>query len=253
MDADNLREILDFAVSAAREAGDLTLRYFQTPFTVDTKTDNTPVTIADRGAEELLRNRITKTYPDHGILGEEFGETKGRTPARWILDPIDGTMSFISGVPLYSVLMGFEFEGRMLAGVVHLPALHETVYAARGLGARWNDRPARVSEVRDLSHARLLYCGTKAISARQRGREFERLRDRCYADRSWSDAYAYALVATGRAEIALDPVMSIWDTAALLPIVTEAGGTLTDWSGREDHTASAIVATNGHLFDSVMA
>ncbi len=252
MDAKSLQDVLDFAVDAARAAGELTLRYFQTALTVETKTDNSPVTVADRGAEELLRERISKAFPDHGILGEEFGETTGREAARWILDPIDGTVSFISGVPLYCVLIGFEFEGRMLAGVIHMPALRETVYAARGLGCRWNEREAHASDVSELSRARLLYGGSKALYVRGRGRAFERLRDRCYADRAWSDGYAYALVATGRAEIVLDPIMNIWDTAALLPVVTEAGGTLTDWNGQSDHTASAIVATNGKLFGPVM-
>lgn len=248
----DLQTILDYAVESAREAGQLTLEYFNKAIPQESKADQTPVTVADRASEELLRRRIEAAYPSHGILGEEFGEKPGREPARWILDPIDGTYSFVSGVPLYSVLVGFEWAGEMLAGVIHLPALAETVYAARGLGCWWNGRRARVSAVTELGKARLLSTGTKHLCQSGRGPAFERLRDACRFDRSWCDAYAYTLVATGRAEIALDPVMSIWDTAALLPVVLEAGGTLTDWTGRTTHTAGEAVATNGVLFDAVM-
>lgn len=247
-----LGSILDFAVESAQLAGRLTLGHFQAGAAVETKTDNTLVTVADRGAEQLLRSRIEAAYPGHGIIGEEFGEKRGGAPARWILDPIDGTVSFVSGVPLYSVLIGFEWQGEVLAGVIHLPALGETVYAARGLGCRWNGRAARVSDVSDLGRARLAVTSAKLMYREGRGPAYERLRGACYADRGWSDAYGYALLATGRVEIVLDPIMSIWDTAALLPVVTEAGGRLTDWTGRTSHTAKEIVATNGVLHEQVL-
>jgi histidinol-phosphatase len=253
MNQAQLAEILDFAVESAQLAGAFTLGYFRAGAAYEMKSDNTPVTAADRGAEQRLRERIEARFPTHGIVGEEYGEKTGRDPARWILDPIDGTVSFISGVPLYSVLVGFEWAGEMLAGVIHLPALGETVYAARGLGCRWNGRPAHVSDVSDLAHGRLVVTSPKLIYQHGRGPAYERLRDACYADRGWSDAYGYALLATGRAEIVLDPVMALWDTAALLPIVTEAGGTLTDWAGHPTHTAPEAVATNGRLFDAALA
>ncbi len=252
MDPQDLRELLDFAVHAARQAGELTLRHFDPAIAFEMKADNTPVTIADRGAEELLRKLIARAFPSHGIVGEEFGEQAGSEPARWILDPIDGTISFISGVPLYSVLVGFEWRGEMLAGVIHLPALRETVYAARGLGCRWNDRPAHVSDVRELRRARLVLTSAKLAYECGRGPAYERLRAACYADRGWSDAYGYALLATGRAEIVLDPRMALWDNAALLPVVTEAGGTFTDWAGQPTHTAPEALATNRRLFDAVL-
>lgn len=252
MQAPNLKPILDLAVDSAHAAGALTLGLFNAGTPHERKADRSPVTAADRGAEELLRRRIEAAFPMHGILGEEFGEKPGREPARWILDPIDGTQSFISGVPLFSVLVGFEWHGEMLAGVIYFPALNETLCAARGLGCSWNGRPARVSEVRTLADARLVCTGTKGMYQLGRGAAFERLRDACALDRGWSDAYAYALVATGRAEIALDPIMNLWDNAALLPIVVEAGGTFTDWSGRPTHTAPEALATNGHLLPAVL-
>lgn len=252
----DLRELLGFAVESAQLAGAFTLGYFNAGTPHELKADRTPVTAADRGAEERLRARIAARYPTHGIVGEELGEQPprdpGREPARWILDPIDGTQSFICGVPLYSVLVGFEWRGQMAAGVLHLPALGETIYAARGLGCFWNGRPARVSDVSDLSQARLSFTSTKLMIQQGRLARFDRLRDACLVDRGWSDAYGYALLATGRVDVVLDPCMALWDNAALLPIVTEAGGTFTDWTGRPTHTAKEALATNGRLLEAVL-
>lgn len=252
LDEKTLRETLDFAVDAAQLAGSFTLGYFNASPPVELKADRTPVTAADRGAEERLRQRIERAFPTHGIVGEEFGVKAGTEPARWILDPIDGTVSFICGVPIYAVLVAFEWEGEAVAGVIHLPALGETVYAARGLGCRWNGRPAHVSGVRELAEARLVHAGIKHAKKFGRGAEVERLLTACGTERGFCDAYGYALVATGRAEISLDPVMALWDTAALLPVLTEAGGTLTDFAGTPTHTAPEALATNGHVFDAVM-
>jgi histidinol-phosphatase len=252
LDQKTLQDVLDFAVESAQLAGSFTLGFFNASPPVELKADRTPVTAADRGAEERLRQRIERAFPTHGIVGEEFGEKAGSEPARWILDPIDGTYSFICGVPLYAVLIGFEWEGEAVAGVIHLPALQETVYAAKGLGCRWNGRPARVSDVKDIGEARLVFASAKFARKHGKGAEFERLLTACGNDRGFCDAYGYALVATGRAEIAVDPVMSLWDTAALYPVVTEAGGSLTDWRGNATHTAPEAIATNGHLLEPVL-
>ncbi|MDX2197360.1 MAG: inositol monophosphatase family protein [Phycisphaerae bacterium] len=250
---DELESLLEFAVESAQLAGAFTLGFFNAATPHQMKADRTPVTEADRGAEQRLRERITKYFPQHGILGEEFGETPGAAATgargggagRWILDPVDGTYSFICGVPLYATLVAFERDREMLLGVIHLPALHETIYAARGLGCWWNGRRARVSNVATLSDARLCTTGTKNIAKHGREPGFQRLREACYADRAWSDAYAYALVATGRAEIAVDPIMSLWDVAPLYPIIHEAGGRITDWRGEQNPFATDSVATNG--------
>lgn len=252
IDRRQLQEILEFAIESAQLAGAFTLGYFNAGTPHEMKADNTPVTVADRGAEQRLRHRIEKAFPRHGILGEEFGEKRGEDPARWIIDPIDGTISFISGVPLYSVLVGFEWRGEMLAGVIHLPALHETVYAARGLGCWWNGRRARVSDVDRLDHAVLLSAGAKGIYEHGRGNAYERLRDACYADRGWCDAYGYALLATGRAEIMLDPAVSLWDLAAVIPIIQEAGGRIGDWAGGSIYGATECVATTARLHEPVL-
>ena len=257
MDASQLREALDFALDTARQAGALTLKYFHSDTGYEMKADNTPVTRADKEAEELIRRRIETQYPTHGIVGEEFGEKTGREPARWIIDPIDGTFSFICRAPLYCNLIGLEWKGDVVVGVIHLPALGETVYAASGLGCHWdstqfNQRIARVSGIDKLVEARLLHGGPKLMQRHGKLDGFNRLREAVYAERGWCDGYAYALVATGRAEIMLDPILSIWDVAALVPVITEAGGTLTDWTGVRTHTAREAVATNGLLFHDVM-
>ena len=250
---------LELALTAAREAGAITLRYFcQSNYAVELKRDQSPVTIADREAERHLRERIAALFPGDAILGEEFGERPGDSGYRWILDPIDGTKSFISGVPLYGTLVGVEFERRSLAGVIHIPALHETVYACEGEGAmfvRGNGAPspARVSRTSRLCDA--LFCTSEVRSFARSGRreaydEFDRA---CRLARTWGDCYGYLLVATGRADIMVDPLMNVWDCAALQPIIEQAGGTFTDWQGNATIYGGESIATNGLVFGEAIA
>jgi len=246
----NLRSYLDFAVDAAWQAGQLTLARFQTGIAVERKADGSAVTEADRASEQLLRRLIGQAFPDHAVLGEEYGESPARGGARWILDPIDGTASFVQGVPLYAVLVGLEIEGDAVVGVAYFPALDEMVAAARGLGCSWNGRRARVSTVDRLEDAVL----TITDPGDEHGREErEAMIARTGLQRGWGDAYGHALVATGRAEIALDPVVNPWDCAALIPILQEAGGTFTAWDGRVTIEGGNAVSTNGLLFDAVTA
>ncbi len=247
-----LRTMLDFAVEAAWQAGKITLEYFQTGTAVERKADASPVTLADRRAEESLREGIQRTFPDHGILGEEFGEIPGRSPYRWVLDPLDGTRSFIQGVPLYGVMMGLEYDGRMILGVVHFPALSETVYAAKGQGCYCNGRRAHVSAVSRLEEAVVTATDVQSLYREGRGPVFESLQTRTRLQRTWGDCYGHILVATGRAEIMLDPILKIWDCAALQPILEEAGGTFTDWTGNPTHMGGNGISTNRHLFQTIM-
>jgi histidinol-phosphatase len=250
---------LALAVEAAKQAGQITLEYFRrNDLDVELKCDDTPVTAADRRAEECLRSRIAAAFPDDGILGEEFPEQPGTSGFRWIVDPIDGTKSFIHGVPLYSTLIGVECEGRSVLGVIRIPALDEAVYAARGLGAwyvRTDDspRPARVSQQQSLSKS--LFLTSEVLTFEKVGRRaiFDRLQNAARLTRTWGDGYGYLMVATGRADLMVDPVMEIWDAAALPPILEEAGGTFTDWHGNADHQAREGIATNGLLLDQVLA
>ena len=248
----SLRTLLDFAIDAAWQAGKITLEYFQSGAAVERKADASPVTLADRRAEEKLRDCIQRAFPHHGILGEEFGEVAGRSPYRWVLDPLDGTRSFIQGVPLYGVMMGLEDAGKAVLGVVHFPALGETVYAAKGEGCYWNGRRARVSEVTQLEEAVVLATSVRSLYEEGHGAVFEALQEKTRLQRTWGDCYGHTLVATGRAEIMLDPILNIWDCAALQPILEEAGGTFTDWTGMPTHMGGNGISTNGHLLPTVM-
>lgn len=254
----DLRERLEFALEIAREAGRLTQAYFQTTgLRVDRKRDGTQVTVADREAEALLRRAILARFPDDGVLGEEHGETPGTSGLRWVLDPIDGTASFVCGVPLYSNLVALERDGRALAGVVHLPALGETVYAARGLGA-WHvvgegaPRRAHVSSVASLKDA--VVCTTSLDYFARAGvpELFGKVQASCALFRGWSDAYAAVLVATGRAEALAEPKVSIWDVAAVQVVVEEAGGAYSDFSGGANLSAGACLASNGRVHEELL-
>src|SRR6266436_6003680 len=252
-DKSELKELLNFAVRLAREAGDITCRHFKGTFAAERKADNSFVTIADREAERSLRASIERSFPDDGILGEEEGDKIGTSQRRWIIDPVDGTYSFVHGVPLYAVLIGLEIDGESVLGAVNLPALNELVYAARGLGCYWNGEPERVSATKNLSEALLLATDFGTAEQYGFGPAAQKLQGQVNARRTWGDAYGHVLVATGRADIMLDPVMNVWDCAALLPVVEEDGGSFTDWQGKRTIHGGNAISTNGLLFDDVMA
>ena len=273
------RKELELATRIATEAGELTLRHYRRagtdPVDVESKADGSPVTIADREAERLLRDRIAAAFPDDGILGEEWGEEPGSSGRRWILDPIDGTKSFVHGVPLYGVMVALEADGEAVVGVLRFPPLDETVAAARGLGCAWNGIRVRVSDVAALDQALVLTSGDArprerpaaaaptsptsptspapdaGLATRVNG--LNEIAGRARIFRTWGDCYGYALVATGRAEAMLDPILNAWDAAAVRPIIEEAGGVFTDWDGTPSHLSGHAVATNAALADRIRA
>jgi histidinol-phosphatase len=247
-----LKRILDFAVLLAREAGETTLRYFRGPFTPERKADNSFVTIADMESEKLIREKLAQAFPEDAILGEEEGLRPGTSGRCWILDPIDGTYSFVHGVPLYAVLIGLEVDGEPVLGVINMPALNEIVFAGKGLGCFWNGERCRVSSVDSLNEALLLSSDFGICEQFGFGEAAEKLQAQAHARRTWGDAYGHFLVATGRAEVMLDPVMNVWDCAALLPIIEEAGGTFTDWRGERTIRGGNAISTNGLLYRQVM-
>lgn len=247
MTIDGYRDLLDFAVEVAWRAGRITLAHYQTGIAADLKADDSPVTRADRDAERLVRELIEARFPHDGLLGEELGEERPGADRRWIVDPIDGTRTFVRGVPFYGVLLALEEEGEAVLGVMHFPALDETVSAARGLGCWWNGRRALVSQTTSLGSAFVATTDAENIYHCGRGRGWDILRARVAGWRTWGDCYGYALVATGRVDAMLDPQMSIWDAAALLPIIEEAGGVFTDWHGAPGHRGDSAVATNAAL------
>jgi len=244
---------LEFAVDLAHSAGAIAMRYFRADPAQETKSDGSIVTIADREAEQLIRETLARAYPADAVLGEEFGERAGTSGRRWIIDPIDGTFSFAHGVPLFGVLIALETGRAPQLGVAHFPALTETVAAARGYGCTWNGVRAKTSTTTRLSDA-LLVCGDFfACSSHGLGSPAAALQRRVRERRGWGDCYGHVLVATGRADVALDPVVSVWDCAALAAILEEAGGTFTDWSGRATIYGANAISTNSALFAEVMA
>jgi histidinol phosphatase-like enzyme (inositol monophosphatase family) len=242
-------DLLDTAVELARLAGAEALRHFRTDdLVVDRKGDGTPVTIADRSAERLLREELARRHPDDTVLGEEEGVTAGTSGRRWLVDPVDGTKAFTHGVPTWSTLLAVEDEHGLAVGVIDLPALGETVYAGRGLGCFSNGRPARVSDRDILPGSYLTTSGFDywpvevLLAVRQSGLQM----------RTWGDGYGYALVATGRVEVMVDPSAALWDLAAMPVIIAEAGGRFSDWSGAVRPDGGNGVATNGRVHDAVL-
>ena len=258
-EANELTARLVLALQIAREAGKITLEYFRRDdLEVERKGDDSPVTIADRRAEEHLRNRIAEAFAHDAVVGEELTDTPGNSPFRWIVDPIDGTKSFIHGVPLYGTLIGIELEGEPVAGVIQIPALDECVYACKGQGAWYVQgqkvkQPAKVSKTAPLAQGLFLTTAVPTFDEIDRADVYKRLESTARLTRTWGDCYGYLLVATGRAELMVDPVAAVWDLAPLLPIMEEAGGAFTDWQGRRTIHSGQALATNGLLLDEVLA
>lgn len=221
---------LAFALKAAHRAAQSTLAHFGAGVQVDLKSDLSPLTVADRGAEALLRKMIGDAYPDEAILGEEEG-LSGKGSVRWIIDPIDGTKSFVSGVPLYATLLGFEVEGEPIIGVAAFPALGEIYYAEKGEGAFLNGRPIRVGEEREKARMTLCHAGMKGLSQHGMLPGMARISCEVMAARSWCDAYGHMMVASGRSVAMVDPIVSHWDVSPVLPILREAGAVCQNLSG----------------------
>jgi histidinol phosphatase-like enzyme (inositol monophosphatase family) len=253
MDDLHIDEWAAFASDLARESGELILHYYRKPLDVQRKADQSPVTVADRDAEALLRARIEARYPDHQVLGEEAG-TSGPPEARfqWVLDPIDGTKAFVRGVPLFGTLIGLLDRGRPVLGVIHLPATGELLIGAEGRATTLNGELVRVSGVDTLRGAAVMLTCPDTIFEMGYGEAFHALRGQAELVRGWGDCYGHFLVATGRAEVMLDPTMNLWDIAALKPCVEGAGGRLTDFSGEGNTLGTSALSTNGALHDPVL-
>ena len=258
-----MQQRLEFARNIAYQAGELTLRYFYgtKKLAIENKDDESPVTVADRETEQFLRRQIAESFPDDAVFGEEFPGIDGSSGYRWFIDPIDGTKSFIHGVPLYSTLIGLEKDGRCVGGVIALPALGELVWAGIGLGA-WHEvkrekkyrepKRCRVSDCSNLADATFVVSEVLTFDKVHRREAYNRLEKSVRLTRTWGDGFGYVLVATGQAEIMLDPLMSDWDAAPLLVILEEAGGRFTDWQGNATIFGKEGVGTNGTLHEEVL-
>lgn len=243
-------DLLGFATEVVAAAGELTQRYFRSStLEVVAKADGSPVTMADRQAEQLVRDAIASEFPNDAIVGEEYGATEAPSGRRWVIDPIDGTKSFTAGVPLYANLLAVIDDGVPVLGVLNLPALDEMLSAVVGHGATCNGEPIRVNDTSDLAGSYVM-----TSSVRYWPEPFlQRVLDEGIILRTWGDAYGYAMVATGRAEAMIDPRVNLWDIAPIGVILSEAGGAFTDLDGNERVTAGNGIGTNGVLHDRFRA
>jgi histidinol-phosphatase len=243
------------ALEAAQAAGALALRHFQGGVAVDWKDDRSPVTRADREAEQAIVARLTRAAPEVGFLGEEFG-AQGPQERRWIIDPVDGTRNFVRGIPYWAVLIALEEAGEITAGVVHAPAAGDTLWAARGQGAFANGRRLAVSPVDRLEDALLIHSALRYLKHREPARDWDaflRLVDLTAQTRGFGDYFGYTFVLRGQAEIMLEADLKPWDLAPLLVLLEEAGGRLTDFAGRRSIYTGSALATNGRLHEAVLA
>lgn len=247
------RSRYELAQELARRAGELANSYFRGSYEVIIKDDQSPVTVADRAAEELIRSEIQRLFPGDGFLGEEFGDQPGSSGFRWVIDPIDGTKSFIRGIPLWGTLIGLEHHGEPIAGACYVPGWKQLFHALRGQGAYRDDCRIQVSEIANLSSAMLCYSSISWFQDHHRQEQFLKLVEGTDRQRGYGDFIGFLLVAQGSSEIMVDHGVHPWDIAALLPIVEEAGGRLTDWQGTRTIHRPDVLASNGRLHGVVQA
>jgi len=231
-----------FLETLARTAGEVIRPYFQNPdLVVDSKSDATPVTQADRRAEEIMRDLIGKHHPHHGIIGEEFGNQNAGAEYVWILDPIDGTKSFVAGIPLFGVLIGLLHGGKPVAGCIYQPILEE-MCLGDGKATTLNNRPVKVRPCAGLGGALVLGTCLKSVEEKQKTAVFTRMVQSARLFRTWGDCYGYLMVAAGRADLMTDPILNPWDLLPLIPIIEGAGGVITSWDGGDPISAGNAVA-----------
>lgn len=243
----------DLAIEAARRAGDLARTFYESTFEVEKKSDDSPVTRADREAESLIRAMVGKAFPEDGFLGEEYGNQPGSSGFRWVIDPIDGTKSFVRHIPLWATLIGLEFRGEQIAGVAQIPVFAMTYRALRGDGAFVNERRMRVSSIRTLADSMICYSSINWFTRAGREKTFIELANRTSRQRGYGDFYGFVLVAEGAAEVMVDHGVNPWDIAATKAIIEEAGGVFTDWDGRQTIERPDVVASNGLVHEEAVS
>ncbi len=250
MDLEPYRALM---IELALKSGEFIRPYFANPaLEVETKEDATPVTIADRGAEELMRGMIAAKFPSHGIAGEEFGATNESAEFVWVLDPIDGTKAFAAACPLFGTLIALQYHGQPILGAIHQPVLKQLLIGD-GKTAELDGRRVRIRPCADIESSTLLTSDPLNPAKFQDGPAFDALAQRARIVRTWGDCYGYLLVATGWADIMCDPIMNPWDIQALVPVIRGAGGVITDWQGGDPVNADSIVAAAPALHAQVIA
>lgn len=241
------------AIEVARRAAQKALHYFNATVEVEWKQDQSPVTVADRETEQELRASLERLFPGDGFLGEEYGDTPGTTGFRWVLDPIDGTRSFVRGIPLWATLVGLEYRDEQIAGVVEVPTLGHTYHALRGHGAFRNEKRIRVSEVDRLEESMMFYSSVSWFVKAGRAEQFLELSRRTQRQRGFGDFYGFVLVAQGSGEVMAEHGVHVWDVAGIKPLIEEAGGRFSDWSNTPTVQRPDVIASNGKVHENVLA
>ena len=247
-----MHETVAAMIAAAQAAGEIAMKYYRGGFDVTIKADQTPVTQADREAEQAIKGVLGRALPDYGFLGEELGE-EGPKDRRFIIDPIDGTKNFIRRIPIWATLIGLEEAGEVTAGVVFNPVSHEMFWARRGDGAWADAERLKVSDVATLAGAMVLHADLHLLRQAGYWESFVRIVDRCGRTRGFGDYYGYGLVASGKSDVYLETDLKPWDAAPMKILVEEAGGRLTDFAGRPTIYAGSVLATNGRLHDEALS
>lgn len=240
-----------FAQEIIKEAGAITLKYFRKSFQTELKADFSPLTIADLECENFLRQKIAESFPRDGIYGEEQAKS-GDQSQRWVIDPIDGTKSFVCGVPLYSVLLSYEINEIPVLGLCYVPAVDELYFASTGNGAFCNNEPIQVSEKRDFENAVICCAGHKSMHNHGYDIGLNRISNDLMASRTWCDAYGHMMVARGDAVAMIDPVLEHYDISAPWLIVREAGGKFTTIDGKSDLPGASGLSSNGIMHEAIL-
>lgn len=244
-------ELIQFARHLANESALVIKHYFRNGYAIELKEDQTPVTIADRRAEEVMRELIAREFPDHGILGEEFGHDKPDAAYQWVLDPIDGTKAFVAGSYLFGTLIALVQNGRPILGVINHPIIDHCLLGT-GTQTWLNEQPVTVRPCARLAEAFLVSTYHNEVGDYQDPRGYNALAQQVWRYRTWGDCHGYYLLATGGVDIMIDPILSPWDLMALIPVVEGAGGRITDWFGNDPIGGSGVVATAGGVHDEVV-
>lgn len=251
IDANEMAEWQAFARHLADLSAKIIKPYYRSDFQVNIKADLSPVTIADTKAEEMMREEIMRTFPEHGILGEEFGHYQPDATYQWVLDPIDGTKSFITHSYLFGTLIALTKNGKPILGVINQP-IFDDFLIGDGKQTLLNGRPVHVRRCLRIEDAVLLNTSHWSVYKYQNGEAFSELSKRVQRYNNWGDCHGYYLVACGGADIMTDPILNPWDLMALIPIIEGAGGRITDWQGGDPLTGSGAVATSGDIHDEII-
>ncbi len=246
-----MKELKNFCRLLADESGKIIKEYFRSDIKIESKDDESPVTIADKKAEEKMRYLIMKHFPDHGILGEEFGTHNEDAEFRWVLDPIDGTKSFICGALSFGTLIALLKNGQPILGVINQPILNEFLIGDNNT-TELNGNKVNVRPCGKIEDAVLLTTDHLNIEQFQNLEKFEVLMRKVKLYRNWGDCYGYYLLATGFADIMIDPIMSSWDSMALIPVIKGAGGIITDYHGGDAVTGKSIIAASPEIHKQVI-